>query len=347
MNNRTTSDLSAKETQAKKIDDINEIQQKVLDPNSKTHPIALRIEKAKDYKASKLGHKISWSALAQEIGLTATAPTNWKKGKISRENLEKIAEYTGVDFTWLVTGDGEMLRYVNTGRTVLGYTSGMAAGAVGVAAIAGTVTAGPIGLVVGSAVATAFDAFGRKLQERRLKSALEELDNNPELVEELKKDVVSEVGEKLEENLRNTPRLANSRIRFVPIISYSQVGNFKEAIQDVREDFVVSSAENLGEHAFALEIKDESMLEDFKPGDKSIIDPGVQPVPGDCVISHDGHDEAPLRVYKPRGFDDQGREYFELVPLNPMYPTLDSRFQKIEIIGTVVEHIRTLVRRKT
>ncbi len=89
------------------------------------------------------------------------------------------------------------------------------------------------------------------------------------------------------------------------------------------------------------------MLEDFKPGDKSIIDPGVQPVPGDCVISHDGHDEATLRVYKPRGFDDQGREYFELVPLNPMYPTLDSRFQKIEIIGTVVEHIRTFVRRKT
>lgn len=48
---------------------------------------------------------IKWSAAAVKIGMSPQAATNWKKGKIGKETLEKLAELLEVDVGWLLTGN--------------------------------------------------------------------------------------------------------------------------------------------------------------------------------------------------------------------------------------------------
>lgn len=307
------------------------------------HPIAVRIQKAIEYKSKKDESKLSWNGLSQALGLSPGAPTNWKKGKVSKGTLEKIAEFTGVDFAWLVTGEGEMTKELKSARSILGYTAGSGLGAI----IAGTATggalaAGPVGLAAGAIAATALDVIGRKISNTRLQKALEELENeDPDLVEEIKQDVEEAVEKQLTENIQRT---SESKIRLVPLISFVQAGSFKEAVMNAQDEFVATYAGNLGEHAFALEVVGDSMYPEFKAKDKIIVDPDVDPIPGDFVIAQNGDNEATFKKYKPRGFDENGREYFELVPLNENYPTLDSRFQDIKILATVIDHIRNLRR---
>lgn len=306
--------------------------------------IAARIEQAKDYKAAKIGRKISWSALAQEVGLTVTAPNNWKKGRVSKETLEKLAEYTGTNFTWLVTGEGEMISEVNKARTALGYIAGTGIGGIAAGATLGAV-AGPIGLAAGAIAATAFDAIGRKISDTRLQKALEQLENeNPNLVDEIKQDIESAVEKQLTSDIKNVQKIQENGIRLVPLISFVQAGSFKEAVLNAQDQFVATYAHDLGRYSFALEIVGDSMYPEFKPGDKIIVDPDVKPMPGDFVIAQNDDHEATFKKYKPRGFDENGREYFELTPINDNYAKLDSRFQNIQIIATVIDHIRKLRR---
>ena len=49
--------------------------------------------------------KISWSAAAVAIGLSAQAPTKWKKGQIGKDTLEKLANLLEKDVGWLLSGD--------------------------------------------------------------------------------------------------------------------------------------------------------------------------------------------------------------------------------------------------
>ena len=68
--------------------------------------LAERIEFAIDKLAKQRKEKVTWTSLALELGFSTAAPTNWKKGKASRDTLEKIAKITEVNFTWLATGAG-------------------------------------------------------------------------------------------------------------------------------------------------------------------------------------------------------------------------------------------------
>lgn len=61
--------------------------------------IADRLQKA------LLDKKLSWSKASTMIGLSPQAPSKWKKGQISKETLEKLAEILEVDVGWLITGD--------------------------------------------------------------------------------------------------------------------------------------------------------------------------------------------------------------------------------------------------
>jgi len=309
------------------------------------HPIAQRIQSAMEYKSKKDGIKLSWNGLSQALEMSPGAPTNWKKGKVSKETLEKIAEYTGVDFAWLVTGEGEMTKQLNNARAALGVVAGTGFGGITAGIVTGTALAGPIGLAAGAIAATAFDAIGKRINNTRLKKALEQLENeDPNLVNEIKQDVETAVEKKLTEKISNVQKIHGSSIRLVPLISFVQAGSFKEAILNAQDEFVATYAGDLGEYAFALEITGDSMYPEFKAGDKIIVDPDVQPMPGDYVIAqNDGHD-ATFKKYKPRGFDENGREYFELIAINENYPNLDSRFQSIRIIATVIDHIRNLRR---
>lgn len=127
----------------------------------------------------------------------------------------------------------------------------------------------------------------------------------------------------------------------IPLINYVQAGNWMGAVnpfqpQDAHE-FLMTDLE-LSENAFALEIKGDSMLPEFREGDRVIIDPSIQPQPGDFVVAKNGEDEATFKKYRPRGINERGELIFELVPLNEDYPSMRSDMIPIRIVGTMVEH---------
>ncbi len=127
----------------------------------------------------------------------------------------------------------------------------------------------------------------------------------------------------------------------IPLISYVQAGAWTGVVDNYQpgdaEDFLLTDLELSGS-AFALEIKGDSMLPEFKAGDRVIIDPNVSPQPGDFVVAKNGDDEATFKKYRPRGINERGETVFELVPLNEDYPSMRSDATPIRIVGTMVEH---------
>lgn len=138
-----------------------------------------------------------------------------------------------------------------------------------------------------------------------------------------------------------SPALLGSRR--IPLISSVQAGAWTEITDNYAPgdaaDWLLTDLD-LSAHAFALEIKGDSMMPDFRPGDRVIIDPEVAPSPGDFVVAKNGSTEATFKKYRPRGINERGDQVFELVPLNPDYETMRSDFTPITIIGTMIEHRR-------
>ncbi|AHN72152.1 S24 family peptidase [Aggregatibacter actinomycetemcomitans] len=97
------------------------------------------------------------------------------------------------------------------------------------------------------------------------------------------------------------------------------------------------------EDSFYLRINGDSMKPRFNHGDLVLIDPNITPTPGKFVAAINGNDEATFKQYKELGvIAENGMPHFELVPLNPMYPTLSSLNQEIRIIGVARERIEAL-----
>lgn len=144
-------------------------------------------------------------------------------------------------------------------------------------------------------------------------------------------------GNKSSAEVRHTAR--------VPVVDRIQAGDWTE----VSDPYVVGSGEEflqtdlgVSSSTFALIIEGRSMEPEFQPGDKVIIDPMVQPRPGDFVVAkRDNDQEATFKKYRLKSQDEQGREVVELVPLNPDWPTLViDRDNPGRIVGTMVEHRR-------
>nr|MBF0684264.1 helix-turn-helix domain-containing protein [Pseudomonas sp.] len=133
----------------------------------------------------------------------------------------------------------------------------------------------------------------------------------------------------------------------VPLLNYVQAGIFTEmgsnfAAEDM--DYLLIDSQ-VSDRAFALQIKGDSMRappgtssDTFLEGDRVIIDCNVHPRPGDYVVAKNGGEEATFKKYRLVRVDEEGREVFELAPLNPDYPAVRSDQQHLEIIGTMVEH---------
>lgn len=129
--------------------------------------------------------------------------------------------------------------------------------------------------------------------------------------------------------------------RRIPLVSYVQAGAWKGHVEpyNAAADYESLLTDmDLSDVAFALEIKGDSMLPEFKPGDRVIIDPEIAPQPGDFVVAKNGQEEATFKKYRPRGINERGETVFELVPLNEDYPSMRSDVMQIAIIGTMVEH---------
>lgn len=133
--------------------------------------------------------------------------------------------------------------------------------------------------------------------------------------------------------------------RALPIISYVQAGAWREIVDTFPPggaDEYIKPRNEHGPHSFALYVEGDSMTPEFNAGDIIIVDPDIAPNPGNYVIARNHSHEATFKKYRPRGRDADGREVFELVPLNDDYATLRSDQDGAVIIGTVVEHIRIL-----
>ncbi|WP_109079863.1 S24 family peptidase [Aggregatibacter aphrophilus] len=95
--------------------------------------------------------------------------------------------------------------------------------------------------------------------------------------------------------------------------------------------------------SFYLRITGDSMKPRFNEGDLVLIDPNIYPTPGKFVAAINGNNEATFKQYKELGtMTEDGLPHFELVPLNPMFPTLSSLEQEIRIIGVARERIEVL-----
>lgn len=137
-------------------------------------------------------------------------------------------------------------------------------------------------------------------------------------------------------------------MRPYPVISSIQAGALKEiaAPYSPGDGFDVEYGDDdTSKWSFFLEIEGDSMLPDFRPGDRVLIDPEVTPRPGDFVAARNTKQEATFKKYRVRGLDASGNEVFELVPLNDDYPTLRSDEQHLCVIGTMIEHRRKFRRK--
>ncbi|CNL94808.1 TPA: helix-turn-helix domain-containing protein [Yersinia enterocolitica] len=149
------------------------------------------------------------------------------------------------------------------------------------------------------------------------------------------------------ENSASNVEPAKLDSRMVPVLSYVQAGAWTAecTIRSLDGDLeFLQTNLDLSSSAFALIIKGRSMEPDFSEGDSVIIDPEVFPLPGDFVAAENGEHEALFKKYRPRGIIN-GKDVFELVPLNDDYPILRSDSSHIRIIGTMMEHRKYRKRR--
>lgn len=133
-------------------------------------------------------------------------------------------------------------------------------------------------------------------------------------------------------------------LRKIPLLDYVQAGIFHECGYDginPKGETYTTYESNRPECVFSLEVAGLSMTPEFNPGDRLVVDGAKSPYPGCYVIAQNGSHEATFKKYRAIGYDEHGREIFELVPLNPDFPIMSSSQQEIRIIGVIVEHVRS------
>jgi transcriptional regulator with XRE-family HTH domain len=92
--------------------------------------------------------------------------------------------------------------------------------------------------------------------------------------------------------------------------------------------------------SFVVTVVGDSMAPTYLDGDTVVIDPEVQPRPGDCVVALDQEHKPTFKQYRDRGLGAGGQPQFELKPLNTMFASRFSDREPLEIVGTMVQHRR-------
>ncbi|MDJ0023081.1 LexA family transcriptional regulator [Pantoea eucrina] len=139
----------------------------------------------------------------------------------------------------------------------------------------------------------------------------------------------------------NFQPISEVNTRRIPLINYVQAGEMatKSPIEalDGSCEYVMTDMD-WSQYTFALKIVGDSMEPDFKEGDVIVVDPEIEPAPGEFVVAKNGEHEATFKKYRPTVLAEDGRQHFELLPLNDDYPVMKSIERHIQIIGTMVEH---------
>lgn len=132
-------------------------------------------------------------------------------------------------------------------------------------------------------------------------------------------------------------------VRRIPVLDYIQAGQWRgvnaNAGEEGTEEYILTDLEH-PPSTFALHVKGDSMEPEFKAGDDVVINPTLQPRPGDYVVATCETGEATFKQYRAAGRNEHGQEVFELWPLNPLYAPMRSDRQQLAIVGVMVEHRR-------
>lgn len=104
----------------------------------------------------------------------------------------------------------------------------------------------------------------------------------------------------------------------VPLLSDVQAGDFVEYVDnfhpgDGGQELIATSVP-VKQHTFALRVVGDSMEPEFREGMILIIEPEMDPLPGDFVVAKNGDDATTFKQLVKDGAD------WYLKPLNPRYP---------------------------
>lgn len=138
--------------------------------------------------------------------------------------------------------------------------------------------------------------------------------------------------------------LAGARkLRKIPVLDFVQAGAWREVVYDGLNPLGWTYTDYQGinpDEVFGVAVSGLSMSPRFRPGDRLVVDPNLCPQPGDFVVACNNDYEVTFKKYRVTGYDEESREQFQLVPLNPDFAPLDSKINNIRIIGVVVSHIQ-------
>lgn len=128
----------------------------------------------------------------------------------------------------------------------------------------------------------------------------------------------------------------------IPVLSQDEFNN-TSSTKSLSSSKYLACDLSISDKAFALSIDDAAMLNDFKKNDRLIIEPAMQPIPGDYVAvrSHLAH-KTFIRKYRALGMNGNGELIFEAKPINDDYPTMKSDIDLLDVLGVVIEHRRGL-----
>ena len=140
-------------------------------------------------------------------------------------------------------------------------------------------------------------------------------------------------------------KVAKSKaVRLAPVLNYAQAGEFCEYHDDAITDEFEPISTEYSDRAYWVILEGTSMEPDFYSKDLALIEPDIQPNPSDFVVAlKAGEKQVTFKKWRPRGFDENtGEEYWQLVPSNPDYPIIDSRFTQFTVCGVAVEYRKKL-----
>lgn len=146
-------------------------------------------------------------------------------------------------------------------------------------------------------------------------------------------------------------------MRRIPVLSYSEAGapNSSDIIQARHKafengDYIWVDKEH-PDDCFGLRVIGRSMEPEFLEDDILVIDPTINPMPGDFVLAswqcrQSNVIEIIFKKYKSRGYDAIGNIRFDLISLNDDYPKYESEKEQLKITGILVEHRRSYRRKR-
>lgn len=130
------------------------------------------------------------------------------------------------------------------------------------------------------------------------------------------------------------------------------MGNKKHTTQHISNNGMFIAGDNHGtqtqnnyhngDDGGCFVVSDRALLPVFSIGDRVRIEKQREPQAGNYVLA-DCDGQTFLRKYRPKGFDENGVPYVQLVAENEDYPVIDSRYQVFTVLGVAVTHQRNLV----